>query len=646
MSTIFDIIKSAVKFNDSEHLNFKEVIVALEYCDNLYHNGGDESPLTDSEYDAIKQHIKRFIPTDPYFNKVGSSVRGGKIPLPYPMGSLDQIYEGDYNKWVTKHRLQDDVVVVTDKLDGVSCLLTYGANGKLLVAYSRGDGTLGADITRHISKIDALPKSINTNGKPMAIRAEVIISPVHFSMIQDKIQSRAGRAYKNPRNFIAGFLNSSENPIWVYEFIDVVTYQIVDGLEYEDKLTHLTWLADQGFMVVYNSHFFANRVSDETLTNYLVGRRDQSSYEIDGLVIEVNEEDSRARINPTKDTLNPAYAVKFKVADVNNTADVEVLNVDWNISKDGYLKPRVQFTPVDLCGVTISNATGFNAKFIKGNGIGPGAIVRITRSGDVIPYITEVITPSVAQMPTESATWTTTGVDLIVDNATDNATVQFEQLNDFFATLDVPNLGEGNLQKIFECGFTKPEHIIALDEREIGSLIGSRIIAKKIYNGMHDKLTNIPLYKLMGAHPAFGRGVGVRKMKKLWEAFAGDMSKCTDFTSIVAVEGFEEKTATKIVNGYDEFQKFMKELEYIVTIEPYTPPKEGSLAGMTFVFTGFRDKELEMAVEAAGGKMGSAVSSRTTYLVTNDTTSTTGKTQKARSVGINIIGINELKDLL
>jgi len=212
--------------------------------------------------------------------------------------------------------------------------------------------------------------------------------------------------------------------------------------------------------------------------------------------------------------------------------------------------------------------------------------------------------------------------------------------------LDVPNLGEGNLQKIFECGFTKPEHIIALDEREIGSLIGSRIIAKKIYNGMHDKLTNIPLYKLMGAHPAFGRGVGVRKMKKLWEAFAGDMSKCTDFTSIVAVEGFEEKTATKIVNGYDEFQKFMKELEYIVTIEPYTPPKEGSLAGMTFVFTGFRDKELEMAVEAAGGKMGSAVSSRTTYLVTNDTTSTTGKTQKARSVGINIIGINELKDLL
>lgn len=646
MTTIFDIIKTSVSSKVMEHLNLKEVIVALEFCDDLYHNGSGESPLTDAEYDQIKEYIKKLIPNDPYFSQVGSSVRGGKIPLPYPMGSLDQIYDGDYDKWVARHGLQDNAVVITDKLDGVSCLLTYGANGRLLVAYSRGDGKFGADITRHISKINALPKKINTNGEPVAIRAEVIISPANFSSIQDKVMSRSGRPYKNPRNFIAGFLNSSTNPIWVYEFVDVVAYQIVDGLNHKDKIAHLNWLNQEGFLTAHHWHAFAKSITDKKLTDYLILRRKDSSYQIDGIVIEVDEEDTRERINPTKDTLNPAYAVKFKVPDVNNTADVEVVNVDWNISKDGYLKPRIQFVPVDLCGVTISNATGFNAKFIQANNIGPGAIVRITRSGDVIPFCTEVVTPSVAQMPTVEASWNSTGVDLIVNNASDNTTVQFEQLNDFFATLDIPNLGEGNLQKIFDAGLIKPEDIIVLDEREISSLIGSSVIGKKIYNGMISKLTNIPLFKLMGAHPAFGRGVGVRKMKKLWEAFAGDMTKCADFTSIVAVAGFEEKTANKIVDGYDEFQNFMAKISDVVTIEPFRSPTEGSLAGMTFVFTGFRDKDLEMAVEAAGGKMGSAVSSKTTYLVTNDTTSTSGKTQKARSIGINVIGINELRDLL
>jgi DNA ligase (NAD+) len=150
----------------------------------------------------------------------------------------------------------------------------------------------------------------------------------------------------------------------------------------------------------------------------------------------------------------------------------------------------------------------------------------------------------------------------------------------------------------------------------------------------------------MGAHPAFGRGVGVRKMKKLYDAFAGDMTLCQDFDAIVAVEGFEAKTAKKIVAGYKPFMDFFADIEEYVTIQEYVAPKEGKLTGCVFVFTGFRSKELEAKVEALGGKIGSSVSSKTTYLVADNPDSTSGKAQKARDVGIKVIGVPELQAML
>lgn len=640
-----DDVKRAIIMGTVEDLDIRQIINVLVYCDDLYTND-NESPLSDSEYDALRQYAERTLPTDPYFTGVGSDVRGGKIKLPHTMGSLDQIYQGDYIKWVEKHNIHAERGVVSDKLDGVSAMVVYGRDGALQIAYSRGDGTMGADITRHVRKIHNVPKTIQTNGEVVTVRAEIILQPTRFLALQSLVKSRSGKPYKNPRNMVAGCMNASENPDVVYENIDLVTYQLV-GSDL-GKVAQFEQLAGYGFDVAYYSTIVFNQTNEDDLTTYLNNRRESSKYEIDGLVIDVDAASTRKRINPTKDTLNPAYAVKFKVADIGNVADTVVLGVDWNISKDGYYKPRVQFNPVDLVGVTIQNATGFNAKFIKDNKIGRGAIVRITRSGDVIPFILDVVRQAAeADMPDDpTAAWTDTGVDLVVGNVTSNQTVMFERLNDFFATLEVPHLGEGNLQKIFDCDLKTPEEIMSLTQEDFGSLVGSLPIGRKIFLGMHEKLTNIPMYKLMGAHPAFGRGVGVRKMKKLYEAFAGDMSKCNDFNAIVAVEGFEEKTAKKIVAGYDTFMAFFEEIKDFVTIEEYIAPKEGKLTGCVFVFTGFRSKEMEAKVEALGGKMGSSVSSKTTYLVADDPTSTSGKAQKARDLGIKVIGITELKEMV
>lgn len=639
-------VKRAIVLGNVEDLDIRHIIELLTHCDDLYHND-NESPLSDAEYDALRQYAERTLPTDPYFTGVGSDVRGGKIKLPHTMGSLDQIYQGDYVRWVAKHNINNDEGVASDKLDGVSAMVIYGRDGDLQIAYSRGDGTMGADITRHVKKIHNVPKNIATNGEVVTIRAEIILQPTRFRDLQDKVKSRSGKPYKNPRNMVAGCMNASDNPEIVYDNIDLVAYQIIDSEI--DKQAQFDQLKALGFDVAFHSKIMFGQMSENDLTDYLHIRRSMSIYEIDGIVIDVNKATVRQRINPSRDTLNPAYAVKYKVADASNLAETEVLQIEWNVSKDGYYKPRVQFKPVDLVGVTITNATGFNAKYIRDNLIGPGAIIKITRSGDVIPFILEVVQPSPtgADMPDDDdAVWTETGVDLVVGDITSNQTVMFERLNDFFATLEVPHLGEGNLQKIFDCDFRTPESIMSLTQEDFGSLVNSLPIGRKIFLGMREKLTNVPMYKLMGAHPAFGRGVGVRKMKKLYDAFAGDMTLCQDFDAIVAVEGFEAKTAKKIVAGYKPFMDFFADIEEYVTIQEYVAPKEGKLTGCVFVFTGFRSKELEAKVEALGGKMGSSVSSKTTYLVADNPDSTSGKAQKARDVGIKVIGVPELQAML
>lgn len=636
------IVKQMFVLGSYEDFSVASIIELLEAADDLYFNDS-ETFIEDSQYDALKQYAQRMAPTHVYFTGVGSAVRGGKIKLPFTMGSLNQVYQGDYKKWVANNHLTDEVVVITDKLDGASNMIAYDAAGNLQIAYSRGDGVMGADITRHISKIHNVPTKIDASGEPLTVRGETIIAPVRFEEMK-ALPNRVGRRdYKNPRNMVSGLMNSSEvNPV-VYQYIDVIAYEIVGSNL--SKLEQLKKLKALGFSVVHHVSRMAGDMDDDTLTDLLNIVRKSSPYELDGIVIEVDSANARQRLKT--DDLNPNYAVKFKVADASNNAIATVKRVEWNLSKDGYYKPRVQIHPIDLVGVTIQNLTGFNAKFIKDNRIGPGAKIQITRSGDVIPFILGVVEGVDPQMPDDqTAVWTDTGVDLIVADASTNETVRFERLNDFFASVDVPHLGDGNLLKMFEMGFDTPEKIIPLTQEDIGSLVGSQAIGKKIFKGMREKLTNIPLYVLMGSHHAFGRGVGVRKMKKLYEAFEGDMSKCESLSAIVAVEGFEEKTARKIQGGYAEFLEFLRTIQPYVSIAEYVAKKQGHLTGKTFVFTGFRSKELEDKIVNAGGTMGSSVSSKTTYLVTAEPNSTSGKAVKAREIGVTVISQEELKAML
>jgi len=626
---------------NSDDYTIENIIDILALADVDY--AVDNSFIEDNEYDALYLIASRLDPANVYFTGVGSEVRGGKIKLPFEMGSLNQVEIGDIESWVQKHDLNEEKMIITDKMDGTSALILYGDDGLPQIAYSRGNGTEGADISRHIFKIKNVPKQVS--GK-MVVRVEVELTETAFAELNTKISRHSSKSsYKNARNMIAGIMNRKENPDVVWDYVTVIAYQVVGSEEH--KLDQLDQLEREGFDVTPYSIYDGYELTDDMLAKYLVGRREMQDYAIDGVVIDVNRRQKRAAMNPNRDTLNPEYSVKYKVADESNLAIATVRGVTWNVSKHGYFKPQVNIEPVDLVGVTVSNATGFNAKFINDNGIGAGAKVKITRSGDVIPFILEVVKSVSPDLPNVDCEWNETGVDLVLVDKSTNDEVTINQNIDFFSKIEAPMLKEGNIRKLFNDGFDTPAKIIRdLSKDDAVLVLGEN--GNKVFDGLRARLTNIPAYKLMGAFST-ERGLGVRKCKKLQYSFGVDVmvnNKMKEYEIVDSVPGFSSKSAEKVLEVAGAFVDFLKYIEGCYSFEVEKDTSGGSMEGHKVVFTGFRDADLQKAVEDAGGEMQSGVSGKTTMLVTKDPNSTSGKVQKARDKGVAIVGIDELKGMI
>jgi len=641
MSALADLGRQMVLLGTYEDTAVCDIINVLKAADDLYYNEA-ESFLSDAEYDSLRQYAQGVEPQHSYFTGVGSEVRGGKIKLPYPMGSLDQIQVGEIADWVGNWSLQREDMVLTDKLDGTSAMLIYDDAGHIQIAYSRGDGVQGADITRHLRHF------VPTTAHPgLVVRGEVILTKKHFKVLQSKVMTRGGKPYKNARNMVAGLMNASKNDPIVYQYLHFVAYDIPASTL--GKMQLLGLLDDLGFMTPYAKLTVGSQLTDQVLSNFLKQRRERTEYEIDGLVIDADEPYVRKRMNPTRDTLNPAYSVKYKVADASNMAIARVIKVEWRPSKHGYLKPRVHIEPVELVGVTVQHATGFNAKFIIDNGIGPDAQVRITRSGDVIPFILGVVkkspnpcTPGKFRVDWE---WNDTAVDAVLLEDTDD--VHIERLVAFFTAIDAPLLKKGNIIKLYEAGYTTTEEIIQLAESEFVRILGSN--GSKVYAGLRKVLTNIPVWKLMGSTNFFGRGMGSRKMKKLLAAVANPANLLSITQSRIArIDGFDKTSAKKILAGIEDYYVWAGQLETdgFITVDYNMSVVGGSMEGQNVVFTGFRDKALAKQVEDEGGNIQSTVSGKTTILVAANPKSGSAKMKKAREMGVMVIGIDELRDML
>jgi DNA ligase (NAD+) len=362
-----------------------ELVEKLKHFDEAYFNASiTDEVLDDNEYDNLRNKLKLLDPSNQYFTGIGSDVRGGKVPLPFPMGSLNQVYDdNDILNWITKYGISS--AVISDKLDGCSCELIY-RDGQFAQAFSRGNGVEGADITRNIALIPNVPKTISAGylfPDDIVVRAEVIIKNLVFDV-------KYSKEFKNSRNMVAGILNRKLPTEDVLGDFEVIVYEIMDGVTNLTKAKELELLKQYGFTVVeYQTHPI-DILNDNDLGKMVFDRKAKSAYLLDGLVITTDTyKNISAQSNSS--SLNPEHSVKYKNLSRDAYREVSVVDVLWELSMNGLWKPRVQIVPTELDGVTITYVTGHNGRFIYDNKIMPGTVVKIVRAGSVIPQIVGVI---------------------------------------------------------------------------------------------------------------------------------------------------------------------------------------------------------------------------------------------------------------
>lgn len=655
--------------NDLTDLTIPEIVDLLSRADDEYHNEGT-SALSDSEYDTMRLYLKQSDPTNLYFIGIGSDVRGGKQALPLPMPSLAQVEIGDAGTWwndVSQRKTAEDLVI-TEKLDGVSALLAYDDDGNFVKAYSRGNGTEGADITRHLRDVQ-FPKKI-AGVRRALLRCELIFSQGNFEAARQLLVSRGKRDPKNARNSMAGILNASETNPEVLNLIDVKVYSVVGGTFSTPQLTKraaLQWLEASGFKIPLSLSLKGRQKRrrldvDPFFASALVNLKRETEYEIDGIVVEIDDLVQSKVLDKNIADGNPVSAMKYKVADASNHAVATVTGIEWNLSKHGYFKPKILIEPIELVGVTISKCTGFNARFIVDNGIGKGAKISLTRSGDVIPFckdVVESVEVSETDLP-DNARWNATEVDweiysmpISADEQSVTSAILVAGVNemailkmvDMFTTLRIDRLKKGNVSKLYDAGYKTPASIINMTCSQLTDVLGAN--GETVYESLKHRLMPIEPWTLYGSYQHWGRGVGQRKWKKLFKAL-GVAAFNPTFDQIVSVDGFEETTANKIVDRLVNFHADMADIEGKFEFESLEE-KDEFKAGVTernFVFSGVRDKALEIQIERASGNVKTTVSNTTDYLVCKDPDGTSAKLNKARSLGVELISLEQLLDLL
>ena len=604
-----------------DKLTEKKLNKMMEYASDVYYNT-KQTIMTDSEYDIVKEFVENKFPKSKMVNAIGAPVRKDKVTLPYFMGSMDKIKPdtGAIDKWKGKYK---GPYVISCKLDGVSGLYsTMNGEQKL---YTRGDGKVGQDVS-HLIKCLKLPSQSN-----VVIRGEFIIKKQLF---EDKYSHK----FANPRNFVSGIVNSKTVDKDKCADIDFVAYEVIaPELKPSEQMSMLKTLQVE---VVQN--LTVENVDNKYLSDMLVLWRNSYIYEMDGIIC------ANDGVYKRKDG-NPDHAFAFKMILLEQIVETKVLDVLWAPSKDGYLKPRIQVEPIKIGGVKIEYATAFNADFVEKNKLGVGAVVKIIRSGDVIPYIMDVVEPAtIVKMPDEKYVWNDTHIDIMLENKSDNEIVINKVLTGFFTILGVKSVSTGNIQKIMNAGYTTIPAILKMTKDDFEKIDGfGKKLAEKVHSGIQEKVKEAPIVKIMSASNIFGHGMAGKKLEIVIDAYPDILvsfdSKNEKIDKIANVKGMAKKTATAFVENIDEFLKFIDktDLKYKLEVKEKEKPQydeQHPLFGKKIVMTGFRNEEFSEKMEKKyGAKMSSSVNSKTFVLLVKDVEETTGKAEQARKLNIPIM---------
>ena len=624
-------------------LNQKQVGNLIKALDNAYHTDG-EGLVSDAVYDAIRFYIDAKWPKSKLARKIGQR-DDADVKLPVPMASLNQFQAG--SKQIAKALAKDVDYVATDKLDGLSLEIVY-EGGVPVAAYTRGDATHGKDVSHHIPAMK-IPKKIPTR-EQVVMRFEALIPEKTF---MSKMHESVGGRFKAARNAASGLVRNFETAS-EFKYVRQVCFGIIGGKGANFRQSkQFAMLERWGFEVV--KHTPPQRFeTEEQLIAFLERRLSKAIYELDGIVLTEDVPTPRATAS------NPKHAFKFKMNVDADTVIVKVKDVIYQETKYGILQPVVTFPPTVMTGgVTVQRANGHNGYYVehgylkpKGKAaaphakrpLGPGATVKLIRSGKVIPYIMEILKPAKkAKLP--DVPYTVNGVEFVAKNKTDVSTSRL--LGSFLKQLEIKNAGPSTAKLFVDNGITEPSAVFQLGIEQMQNIVGDAR-GSQLFRDLKAKRQSMPVnawlkatapYYMRGANTTFDKVIdSVSDLDKLMRR-----QNATDLAqAISAIHGIKSR-AQDIARACIEAYQLAGQIGIKLVAPAKIRVVSSKLTGVHVAFTGIRDKDLMAQITALGGVATDSMKADTTVLIAKDPGSGSAKLQKAMDKGIPVYSIAEFK---
>ena len=641
----------------------------------------DDPEISDAEYDRMMQELKQLEENYPQLASPDSpTARVGAPPLEkfdtvahtVPMLSLDNGFSDedilDFDRRVKRHLASENHILYTaePKLDGVAVELIY-ENGKLVTASTRGDGFTGEVITTNVKTIKAVPLVMQTDTRfPMPsrleIRGEVFIGLDAFRKLNAERVQQELPPFANPRNAAAGSLRQLDSKITATRPLEVFFYGIgsIEDLLFESHWTLLKTLKDWGFRI---NPLIRPTIGIKEVLNYyrdLSERRHQLPYDIDGVVVKVDDMSLQQLLGAT--SRSPRWAIAYKFKAIQEITALEAIEIQ--VGRTGVLTPVAQLKPVNVGGVMVSRATLHNEDEIEKKDIRIGDKVLVQRAGDVIPEIVKVIVSKrdgseiQFKMPKNCPVCASPVIRMAGEAATrcinSSCSAQLKERIKHFASkraFDIDGLGDKLVDLLVnENLLSSFADIFRLKAETIENL--ERMGAKSAIN-LVDAIEQSKSIEFARFLYALGiRHAGEHVSVLLADHFSDlDTLMKSSREELEAIEGVGPIVADSVVNFFKQArnQRMIQQiLECGVKLETTGAKKTGKLKDKVFVLTGtlqgLTRSQAKELINAAGGKVTGSVSGNTDYLVTGE--SPGSKLNKAKELGVKIIDEAELKKLL
>lgn len=598
-------------------------------ADELYYSKGI-SKYPDDYYDKIKDEFLEKYPDHEYKKNVGhiESIKG-KIKHKILMGSQKKINTFDeLIKWIESNDKKIGTVneyVYSEKLDGLSVSLEYN-KGSFVQAVLRGDGEFGDDVTSNVLKIKTFPKKIKYQDH-IFIRGELILKKKNFELINNSLEDKMS----NPRNAVSGIVRRLDGKN--SEEIDFLAYDF--SLEL-NEIEKFLFLKDQGFETPKYGLLKDSQEIQKKWEDYEKSAREKSEYELDGLIITINNKEKQNELGIIDN--RPRYSRAYKFTSLNVLTEIEEIN--WFVGRTGRITPVAKVKPVSVGGVVVSNVTLHNVKEVIKNNLTINTHIEIKRAGDVIPKFERVISKGKGKViypkKCPSCNKETKLEDTFLMCYNKECKVQkYEKLLNWVKTLEIKGFGEEIVNQLFEKEKIKTfSDYYLLTEKDLIEMdrMGSKL-AQKILKELNDK-KEISFGK-------FIKGIGINNIGEKTADLLGEkytietLLNLKDFNELLSIDGIGEITARSVLEIQNEEKEIKKLLKHIKIIK--NEVKGNKFQNQNFCFTGFRNKTLENYIKDNGGKIVSSVSKNLNYLLVADYEMSSSKIETAKKLNLNIL---------